>query len=242
MHVLLVDDEPLARNELKYLLNQCEGITKIVEASSIQEALEILLFESIDLAFLDIQLTNETGLELADKMTRVNNPPAIVFATAYDEYAIQAFEKNATDYILKPFELERVKEAVKRVQAKNEKNTDREEKEMSSSTKSFPIQIEDRILMIKMGEILAVEVSQGETSIHTKKQTYIIQEPLSAWENRLDESRFMRVHRSYIIRLDAIKEIQPWFNHTYQVTLSNELKIPVSRFYMKGFKRRVGLV
>ncbi|WP_327795983.1 response regulator [Tetragenococcus koreensis] len=93
MDVLIVDDEALARNELKYLLNQCEGVSLIIEASTIQEALEILLTESIDLAFLDIQLTNESGLDLADKIAKMPHPPEFVFATAYDEYAIEAFEK-----------------------------------------------------------------------------------------------------------------------------------------------------
>lgn len=240
MNILLVDDEPLARNELKYLLNQCEGVSSIVEASSIQEALEILLIDSIDLAFLDIQLTNETGLDLAEKIAKIPNPPEIVFATAYDEYAIQAFEKNARDYILKPFELERVQEAVKRVQGSSDHPTSNEPKHYEQK-KSFPIQVNDRIVMVKMEDILAVEVSQGETTIHTKKQAYHTQEPLTLWEGKLDAQVFMRVHRSYIVRLDAIKEIQPWFNHTYQVTMTEALKVPVSRSYMKEFKERVGL-
>jgi two-component system response regulator LytT len=240
MNVLLVDDEPLARNELKYLLNHCEGIGHIEEAGSIQEALEIILLENIDLAFLDIQLTDETGLDLADKLAKVTDPPAIIFATAYDEYAIQAFEKNAKDYILKPFELERVREAVSRVQALTEKQ-DQQSIDTYSQPKRFPIQAEDRIVMVKMEDILAVEVSNGETSIHTRQQTYTIQEPLTAWENKLDASIFMKVHRSFIISLEAIKEIQPWFNHTYQVTLINNQKVPVSRSYMKDFKQRLGL-
>lgn len=244
MNILLVDDEPLARNELKYLLNQCKGVSSIMEASSIQEAFEILLVESVDLAFLDIQLTNETGLDLAEKIAKIPHPPEIVFATAYDEYAIQAFEKNARDYILKPFELERVQEAIKRVQRIVAHSAS---KESASSTnqqerkKSFPIQENDRILMVKAEDILAVEVSQGETTIHTNNQPYYTQEPLTSWEEKLDREAFMRVHRSYIIRLDAIEEIQPWFNHTFQVKMTDSLKIPVSRSYMKEFKERVGL-
>lgn len=241
MDILLVDDEPLARNELKYLLNQCEGISSITEASTIQEALEVLLIESIDLAFLDIQLTNETGLDLAEKIAKIPHPPEIVFATAYDEYAIEAFEKNARDYILKPFELERVRAAVKRVRTLSQSEKTEEVGSTTVLQKSFPVQVNDRIVMVKMEDIIAVEVAQGETTIHTQKHQYCTQESLTSWEDKLDDRTFMRVHRSYLIRLDAIEEIQPWFNHTYQLTMTEKVKVPVSRSYMKEFKERVGL-
>src|SRR5699024_8482462 len=117
MHALIVDDEPLARNELSYLLKQTDEISAIEEADSIEEALEKLLQEKIDIAFLDIHLTEESGLTLADKMNQMTNPPIIVFATAYDEYAIEAFERDARDYLLKPFEQKRVKQTVQRAKA-----------------------------------------------------------------------------------------------------------------------------
>lgn len=240
MNILIIDDEPLARNELMYLLNQCKGINTIIEAGSIEEALECLLKQSIDLAFIDIQLTNETGLDLADKIGKLPNPPSIVFATAYDDYAIQAFEKNARDYILKPFELSRVMQAVKRVMASKVQRNPKLNKS-NDSQENLPIQMGDRIIMVKVNEILAIEVSGGEATIHTKNEPMLSKEPLTAWEKRLTNANFMRVHRSFIIQMDAIQEIQPWFNHTYQVTLKNQLKIPVSRSYIKEFKFRVGI-
>ena len=106
MNILIVDDEPLARNELSYLLNQSTEIKDIQEADSIEEALEKLLQYPVDLVFLDIHLTDESGLILADKINRMSHPPILIFATAYDEYAVQAFEHEARDYLLKPFELE----------------------------------------------------------------------------------------------------------------------------------------
>lgn len=238
----MVDDEALARNELKYLLNQCEGVDSVMEASTVQEALEILLTESIDLAFLDIQLTNESGLDLADKMTKMADPPAFVFATAYDEYAIEAFEKNARDYILKPFELERVQEAVNRVYRRSkEENFTKEEPISSLATKSVPIQEQDRIIMVRMFDILAIEAAKGKTQIYTKSKVYQTSEPLTYWEQKLDNQFFIRVHRSFIVKTDAIQEIQPWFNHTYQLTITKNLKIPVSRSYLKRFKEKVGI-
>ncbi|GEQ49049.1 LytTR family transcriptional regulator DNA-binding domain-containing protein [Tetragenococcus koreensis] len=241
MDVLIVDDEALARNELKYLLNQCEGVSLIIEASTIQEALEILLTESIDLAFLDIQLTNESGLDLADKIAKMPHPPEFVFATAYDEYAIEAFEKNARDYILKPFELERVQEAVRRIQARSNDDNALQEETQSLVRKSVPIQDQDRIIMVNMSDILAMEVSKGETKVYTKEKVYHTQVPLTYWEQKLGQQAFMRVHRSFIVKIDAIKEIQPWFNHTYQLTIADGLKVPVSRSYIKRFKEKVGL-
>ncbi|GAA3022906.1 LytTR family transcriptional regulator DNA-binding domain-containing protein [Tetragenococcus solitarius] len=242
MDVLLVDDEALARNELKYLLNQCEGVFSITEASTVQEALEILLTESIDIAFLDIQLTNESGLDLADKMAKMSHPPAFVFATAYDEYAIEAFEKDAQDYILKPFELKRVQEAVRRVQSRfGLKHTASKEKQEALTKKNVPIQEKDRIVMVNINDILALEVSRGETKVYTKEKVYHTQSSLSDWEQKLDSPDFMRVHRSFIVKVDAIKEIQPWFNHTYQLTITDELKVPVSRSYIKKFKEKVGI-
>lgn len=241
MHALIVDDEPLARNELSYLLKQTDEISTIEEADSIEEALEKLLQEKIDIAFLDIHLTEESGLTLADKMNRMANPPIIVFATAYDEYAIEAFERDARDYLLKPFEQKRVKQTVQRAKA----ILTGKEKEIKETTKEaaevFPVQMDDRIYMVKVEEILAIEVNQGETTVYTEEKEYKTTDPLTAWEEKLPNPPFMRVHRSYLVNLDKIIEIQPWFNQTYQLTIKNDLKIPVSRSYVQLFKKQIGL-
>jgi len=240
MHTLIVDDEPLARNELSYLLKQCKEVSTIEEADSIEVALEKMLQKDIDLVFLDIHLTEESGLSLADKINRMPNPPIIIFATAYDEYAIQAFERDARDYLLKPFELDRVQQAVQRANAMFIEKNDSEEKNEHSST--FPVQMDDRIFMIKADEIQAVEVNQGETTIFTSEKDYKTVEPLNAWEEKLPTPPFMQVHRSFLVNLDKIEEIQPWFNQTYQITTENDLKVPVSRTYVQLFKEKMGLV
>lgn len=241
MHALIVDDEPLARNELSYLLKQTDEISAIEEADSIEEALEKLLQEKIDIAFLDIHLTEESWLTLADKMNRMTNPPIIVFATAYDEYAIEAFERDARDYLLKPFEQKRVKQSVQRAKtilSGKEKKTKETTKE---AAEVFPVQMDDRIYMVKVEEILAIEVNQGETTVYTEEKEYKTTDPLTAWEEKLPNPPFMRVHRSYLVNLDKIIEIQPWFNQTYQLTIKNDLKIPVSRSYVQLFKKQIGL-
>ena len=240
MHTLIVDDEPLSRNELVYLLKQCKEITSIVEADSIEEALENMLQQSVDLIFLDIHLTNESGLTLADKVNQLKNPPLIIFATAYDEYAVKAFELNAQDYVLKPFELARIQQAVKKVSGLVDSVKENTEKCAPVLT-TLPIQVEECIYMVKTKDILALGVENGVTTIYTPQKEYETRETLSSLEKKLAASDFMRVHRSYLLQLASIQEIQPWFNHTVQVTMENQLKIPVSRSYMKEFKTRMGL-
>lgn len=244
MRILIVDDEPLARDELAYLLGQCEGVSAIAQADSIEEALGTMLEEPVDLIFLDIHLTNESGLSLAGKINKLKKPPLIIFATAYDDYAVKAFELNATDYVLKPFELERIQQAVKKAYGQYQKGPIKElepPKQNDAGFQVLPIQMDERIYMLQIPEIIAIGVENGETTIYTKNMTYIIHEPLSALEKKVGGHTFLRVHRAFLINLKEIKEIQPWFNHTFQLTMSNGLKIPVSRSYMKDFKGKVGI-
>ena len=241
MHILIVDDEPLARNELAYLLERCEGVTSIVESESIEEALEKMLLHEIDLIFLDIHLTSESGLTLANKINQLKNPPMIIFATAYDEYAIKAFELNATDYVLKPFELPRIQDAVQKAWVSYQKEHIHLQKNKPESLKTIPIQMDERIYIVKIDDIIAVAVENGITTIYTIEKDYITNEPLNAYEEKVKGHAFLRVHRSYLLNVKEILEIQPWFNHTFLVTMSNQAKIPVSRHYMKQFKEEVGL-
>lgn len=244
MRVLIVDDEPLARNELAYLLGQCEGVSIIAQADSIEEALGAMLEDPVDLIFLDIHLTNESGLSLAAKINKLKKPPLIIFATAYDDYAVKAFELNATDYVLKPFEPERIQQAVKKAYGQYQRERIKElesPKQKDTRLQVLPIQMDERIYMLQVPEIIAIGIENGDTTIYTKNMEYIIHEPLSALEKKIGGHPFLRVHRAFLINLKEIKEIQPWFNHTFQLTMSNGLKIPVSRSYMKDFKEKVGI-
>ncbi|WP_407371658.1 LytTR family transcriptional regulator DNA-binding domain-containing protein [Carnobacterium sp.] len=241
MHTLIVDDEPLARDELAYLLERCAGITTIIEAESIEEALEKMLLHEIDLIFLDIHLTSESGLTLANKINQLKRPPMIIFATAYDEYAIKAFELNATDYVLKPFELSRIQHAVQKAWVSYQKEQIHLQENNPECLKTIPIQMDERIYIVKIDDIIAVAVDNGITTIYTIEKDYITNEPLNAYEEKVNGHAFLRVHRSYLLNVKEILEIQPWFNHTFLVTMSNQAKIPVSRHYMKQFKEEVGL-
>lgn len=243
MHTLIVDDEPLARDELGYLLNKCSEVNSLYEAESIEEALGYLIEHSIDLIFLDIHLTEESGITLAEKLQRLDNPPMIIFATAYDEHAVQAFDLNAIDYVLKPFSFDRIQQAVQRAyrQYSSLKKVVTQEVPTLLSD-SIPLQTDDRIVLVKIESIVVVSVNKGEMIVYMDKEEFTIQGTLNGWEEKLaDYTSFIRVHRSYIINLQKIKEIQPWFNHTYQLTMENQLKVPVSRFYIPVFREAVGL-
>lgn len=238
MNALVIDDEPLARSELKYLLEQCYEIDFVDEGANRSDMIQKFESNVFHVVFLDVQLRDESGLDLAKQLNQLLNPPMIVFATAYDEYAVKAFERNATDYILKPFELNRIRQTVSRV---NEKYLAMNVQEQHlNSNKKFPIHMHDRIILVDPIDIFAIEVQHGETTIYTKDKEYKSNEPLTLWEKRLNKRDFIRVHRSFMLRIDTISEIQPWFNHTYQVTLNNGLNIPIGRSYLKEFRNRIG--
>lgn len=240
MQALIVDDEPLARNELKYLLNQIGSFSQIEEAENIEETLEQLLSHEFDVIFLDINLMEESGLDLAKKINKMKHAPHIIFATAHDTYAVQAFELEATDYILKPFEKSRIEQAIKKITYAESHHTI--ETKQVNQDEVLPIEIEDRIYVLNINDIIAISVNQGVTTINTVETEYETSEPLSFYEKKLNDTKFLRIHRASIINKKHIQSVEHWFNSTYQVTLTGNIKLQVSRSYMKTFKSEIGLV
>lgn len=240
MQALIVDDEPLARNELKYLLNQIGSFSQIEEAENIEETLEQLLSHEFDVIFLDINLLEESGLDLAKKINKMKHVPHIIFATAHDTYAVQAFELEATDYILKPFEKSRIEQAIKKITNAESHHTI--ETKQVNQDEVLPIEIEDRIYVLNINDIIAISVNQGVTTINTVETEYETSEPLSFYEKKLNDTKFLRIHRASIINKKHIQSVEHWFNSTYQVTLTGNIKLQVSRSYMKTFKSEIGLV
>lgn len=246
MKALIIDDEPLARNELTYLLNEIGGFEEINEAENVKETLEALLINQYDIIFLDVNLMDENGIELGAKIQKMKEPPAIIFATAHDQYAVQAFELNATDYILKPFGQKRIEQAVNKVRAtkaKDDNNASAIANDMSANfDQSLPVEIDDKIHMLKQQNIIGIGTHSGITTIHTTNHKYETTEPLNRYEKRLNPTYFIRIHRSYIINTKHIKEVQQWFNYTYMVILTNGVKMQVGRSFMKDFKASIGLL
>lgn len=239
MNVLIVDDEPLAREELRFIVAEDDLVTFVDTAESVDEALEKMLDVKPTVIFLDIHLTNESGFDLAKKIQRLQNPPKIIFATAYDNHALEAFQVDAIGYILKPFDDQRIYAALTKVYQQLQTSSDTTTQELENLRIALPLS--DRIVMIDPTQILFASVENSQLTIVLPKKNYQLNESLNWLEQRLDTHQFMRTHRSFIVNLNKITEIQPWFNHTYQLTLTNNAKIPVSRSFVPSLKKRVQL-
>ncbi|EPV84321.1 TPA: response regulator transcription factor LtdR [Streptococcus agalactiae] len=242
MKVLVVDDEPVARNELIYLLNKYDSNLVIAEAHDMATALAILLRETFDVALLDIHLRDDSGLQLAEYINKMPKPPLLIFATAYDQYAIQDFEHDARDYLLKPYDFDRLKQAMDRVKGALSTSTIIESVTSGPLFKQqYPLTVEDRIYLVSADDILLIEAMQGKLIIQTPDKNYEIDGSLQQWQDKLPSSQFVRVHRSYIVNINAIKTIEPWFNQTLQLHLCNKITVPVSRANVKPLKQMLGI-
>ncbi|PEJ51896.1 DNA-binding response regulator [Bacillus sp. AFS002410] len=239
LKALIVEDEPLARDELAYLLKRSKEVEIIGEADSIKSSMNFIQSYEVDVIFLDIQLADESGLELAHKLQNLSHPPAVVFATDFDEYALHAFELQAVDYILKPFDESRIQKTIEKITKmylKNTKTNTRTNAPLLRQDK-LAIAVDERILLLNFEEIIYLFTQEGKTTVVTDKMTYQLNETLINLERKLQNTSFIRVHRSYIVNVNKINEIQPWFNSTYNLMMYDGEKVPVSRTYTKELKQ-----
>lgn len=261
--VVIADDEPLARDELAYLLKQCSDIEIVGEATQGTEALEKILALKPDVAFLDIHMPNLDGLTVARKLLEVDQNLMIVFATAYDQHAIQAFEVNAVDYLLKPFDEERVLKTVERIRqrVRDPKNNSEHEtlntslvellkkmagESVSGATSQFQapiisklaVQGEESVVLLDPKDILYVYRENRDVFIKTSTKVYSTKYTLQALEEKLANYPFFHAHRSYLVNLNFAQELAPWFNGAYTLILNDEerSRVPVSRAYVKALK------
>ncbi len=240
---IIIDDEELARGIIKEYLFDFPEIKVVAECRDAHEALEAIAKYNPDLLFLDIQMPEITGFELLEML---DDLPKIIFSTAFDQYAIKAFEVSAVDYLLKPYDFERFELAVKRAK----KNIESETKTNETITKLLEsinkpkdyldrilIKQSGRIVIISTGEIYLIKAMDDYAEIHTKKESFLIQQSLNHLESRLDPDKFLRVHRSYITNINAIKDIVSWANGRYKIFLKNGSEISVSRSGYQKLKR-----
>ncbi|WP_155589951.1 LytR/AlgR family response regulator transcription factor [Lysinibacillus cavernae] len=241
MNVFIVDDEPLARAELRYLLEQIALVNVCGESENLVEFYKESQFEEIDCVFLDIELGMHNGLDLAKQLILNAQRPEIIFATAYDEYALQAFEVNAFDYILKPFDALRVQNAVEKLLAKKRAAQAKTIEEMKVSQldklDKLTVYVNDRILLIKTQDILYCTSEESKTVVVTEQGRFFASESLAALEKKLILKGFVRVHRAFIVNLEHIVELEPWSSSKYNLILYNRHSIPVSRLYMKDVRK-----
>ena len=207
-----------------------------------QEALDFLQTETADFIFLDIEMPQINGIEIAKLIkTTVKNPPLIIFATGFDQFAVTAFELNAFDYILKPYSQERILASIMRF--RNLRNQ-LANKKASSEHLKFPIWHNEKMILLNAEtEISLIKSDQQRILVYSEKGVFEITTPLKDLEQKLSGHGFLRTHKCYIVNINKVREIIPWFNDTYILTLENcsQKDIPVSRHYLPDFKKYVNL-
>jgi two-component system response regulator LytT len=239
IQVMVVDDEPLSREELKHLLCAYEQIQIVGEADCGESALEKIVTLEPDVVFLDIEMAEMSGLSLAKMLQRIKRPPSIVFATAYPNYAVEAFRYEAVDYLLKPFDEVQVGETVWRLIRKFEKERP---SSPERAVRKLAIEEEDGIVYVSPHEILYCCREIKDTLIVTAHKTYSTKVTLKELEQKLQGNLFFRPHKSYLVNVQKVEQLTPWFNGAYQLTLAGtDAKIPVSRNYVKALRQRLEL-
>lgn len=235
LHVLAVDDELPALEELSYLLGDNEHVGTVSTAAAGPEALRVLQSEPIDAVFLDIRMPTLDGLEIARVLARFARPPQIVFVTAYDDFAVEAFDLKACDYLLKPLRPERVAEAARRVA---EAVTD------GSSTRSggvadetIPVELGGITRFVSRSDVRYVEAQGDYVRMRTADGSHLLRIPLSALEQRWADARFVRIHRRYLIALPHIDELR-WEGGRASVRIGDRV-FPVSRRHTRELRDRL---
>lgn len=239
---IIVDDERLARNELKKLLQIHPDIEVIEEATNVDDGLEKIEQFNPELIFLDIQMPGKTGFDLLAELEKI---PKVIFTTAYDEYAIKAFDVNALDYLLKPIEPKRLAEAINKLQdeLQKEKAGTNGVFARGSLTENDQVFVKDgeRCWFVKLGEIRLFESVGNYAKVYFSTNKPLILKSLNALEERLDERMFFRANRKHIINLRWIEKIEPYFNGGLLVDLKGGEKIEVSRRQTVKFKEMMSL-
>ena len=246
--VLIVDDEPISRRRLRRLLAFEPECEMAGECENGREAVDALEREHVDILFLDVQMPEMDGFDVVRAISRSH--PLIIFTSAYDEYALKAFEVHAFDYLLKPFDRRRFRESLDRArrqlaQARPAVSNDRLLTlfENLSGARNAPDRIavrnNGRVIFLKLGEIDWIEAADNYVCLHTGRETHILRETMSELEARLDPSRFIRVHRSAIVNLDCIKELQPWFRGDYKVMLHDGTELTLTKNHREKLESRL---
>ncbi|AGK96753.1 LytR/AlgR family response regulator transcription factor [Clostridium pasteurianum] len=234
MNCIIVEDEFLAREELKYFIKNFSNIEITGEFEDGIEVLKFLQNNKVDVIFLDINISGIDGVVIAKNISKFSEKPYIVFITAYKEHAVEAFEIEAFDYILKPYDETRIKSMLKKL----ELTYNSQKGELHTISNRINLFKNDKIIVTNIDDIYYCEAKERETCVLTKTEEYFVKMSISEFYDTLPKEMFFRCHRSYIVNLTKIKEIIPWFNNTYNLRLKNVTEeIPVSRSNVKKFKQ-----
>lgn len=236
---IIIDDERPARAELKKLLLAFPEIEVLDEAQNSREAIEKINLHSPDLIFLDIQMPGKNGFEL---LSELMSTPKVIFTTAFDEYALKAFEVNALDYLLKPIDTKRLAEAIQKLSLQiTLQSAQKESKTVLTENEQFFVKDGEKCWFVKLADVRLFESAGNYAKVYFEEYKPLILKSLNALEERLDEHHFFRVNRKHIVNLKWIAKIEPYFNGGLLLELKNGDKIEVSRRQSAKFKEMMSL-
>jgi two-component system, LytTR family, response regulator len=237
--VMIADDEAPARRKLARFLGEHADVEIVAEASNGIDAIDLIAMTRPQVVFLDINMPDLDGLGVAEALARSDAPPAIVFVTAFDQYAVKAFETNALDYLLKPYDRERFDKALERVRGSLETRTDGNRlaqtvadlRKEGQYVRRLLIPNEGRSFFVAVREIARLESDGNTVRVHTLRGAHTLRATLESLETRLDPAQFARVHRSHVVNIDEIAEIHHWFHGDYKILMRDGTEIAWSRRY-----------
>jgi two-component system, LytTR family, response regulator len=251
IRVLVVDDEPLAREKIRGMAADDPDLRVVGECTNGAEAIEAVQTLKPDLLLLDVQMPEVGGFAVLEALKDEGLPP-VIFITAYDHYAVRAFEFHALDYLLKPFDRERFRAAIDRAkrQIRREKNGGalderiiallEQMREQPRYTERLVVKTGGRVFFLNADEIDWVEAEGNYVSIHAGKKSYLLRETISGLESQLDPRHFVRIHRSAVVNINRIKELQPWSHGEYHVILHDGTQLTLSRSYRDNLQSALG--
>ncbi len=236
LKAMIVDDEAPARSELRFLLDEVGKTEVVAEAASVREAIEKMKEYPCDVLFLDINMPEATGLQFADAIQHLKFPPAVVFVTAYNEFALDAFEVKAIDYLVKPVETERLRQAINRVREHVMLHA------KAQKSERIPVEKAGKKILISIDQIIFVMARDDYAYLQTEADRYFSTVSLAQLEKRLEGHGFFRVHRGYLVNLQMVQEVETVAGGTLLLTMVNSTeKIPVSRRRVSALKKALGL-
>jgi two-component system LytT family response regulator len=248
IRTVIIDDERLARQRIRRMLSDAPGFDVAGEFENSEEGLAYLESNPADLLFLDIQMPGLDGFGLLEALPP-ERTPMVIFVTAYDEYALRAFEVHAFDYLLKPFDQARFEKTIERARkqlASEDRSSEKllnllsEFRQRNQEPARFAIKTPGRLFFVRQEDIDWMEAADNYVSLHVGPDTHLIRETMNALEQRLDSHRFLRIHRSTIVNADRIKELRPWFHGEYIVLLKDGTELTLSRTYRERILNLLG--
>ena len=250
IRTLIVDDEPLSRRRIRDLLEGEADFVLVGECGDGQEAIEALRERSCDLVFLDVEMPGLDGLEVARRLAS-GSGPAVIFVTAYDCYALPAFEVHAVDYLLKPFDRLRFRGALAWARTALRRERSEASADLPAASASelrhgrkplerVTIKTAGRVFFLKTDDLDWVEAAGNYLRLHTGNATHLLRETMNNLEARLDPERFWRIHRSTLVNVDRIRELQPLFHGDYVVILRDGTELTLSRTYRRNLPDLIG--